>query len=370
MENIMKKAHFAFVLLLATLLRIRLGVHGMTRNNTLLRSKLLLTLAISACVLAVAGCQNGNDAMQTATAPAKLLIDPIISQYSDTSNHIEENTTFTLFPYSAYSENHRYAFGNEIVERQMLLQVRNAMEVRGYKYVDYPQNADIIVTISGSCSYDTSYIPPSTRTVPVYVPPSTSTSNTYSYGTANAYGTGGSDYGTYSGNSTTSTTTPGHLDTQTYVSPGYTFGHYYPFVDVDVFSNKGAKLTDLWNAKGTGTSDTSDIRVCGQLLLLKMFEKMPTCRSSNSSAPLGIDFLPFTTDGNNIYPLVQQVASNSPGDKIGVHRADLILKINGTETVNRPYSEVLSMIENAPPTNLTIDVKRGDKEQVLSSGKK
>ena len=117
------------------------------------------------CVLALTGCVDTSSSLSTTLMPAGQLIEPIVNQYSDPETRLSACKTFSLLPPSAASGSQTASqFGNELLEKQMLFELRNYIEGRGYLFEPDRSKADIIATIDGSNAYQTSYIPPSTRT--------------------------------------------------------------------------------------------------------------------------------------------------------------------------------------------------------------
>lgn len=326
----------------------------------------IAVLLSSLVLISLMGCDNGkgNSAAEL-LAPAGLEIEPTIQQYADPDTDISTRSTFTVLPYSAATGTTATPqFGNDLLEKQMLYQLRNMIEQCGYKYVDTTADADLVFTLSGSNDYKTVDVPASSITVPQYVAGRTITTNTNTYGNANVYGTYGSAYGTYSGYGTATTRLPGYWTTQTYTRPGYTTGNYYPVIALSAFDSKSGK--NIWYASGVGCSRNPDVRVSSQGLYLGMLKKLTGSQASAKNFPMGtgrigIDLSQFTPDGTTTYLVAAAVVKGSPCDKAGIKQYDVILSIDGKSMTNRTYSDVLKAVTGDTGSQCVMDVARGKK---------
>ena len=303
------------------------------------------------------GCKGG-DRTPAVLAPAKLEIDPPIRNYSDPAVTVGAYRTFAILPASALREC-APAYGNELLERQMMFLLRNAMECRGYRYVQNA-DADTVLVIEGSNDYQETYIPPRTVVRPQYVPSERVKTRSRTWGTISS----GSNYGNYSGTTTATTTVPGYWTTTTRVRDGYTVGHYYPAEVVTMYDVKTGR--SVWYASGVGTSKNPDVRVSSQLLLAGMLDKLPLCNSAEENHPvgtgvLGIAFVPYTPDGDSVYPLFVQASKGTPAERAKLRYGDLIIGIDDAATANKTYNEVVAMLRGETGTDCILTIMRGGK---------
>jgi hypothetical protein len=322
------------------------------------RGILLVLLAVQ-----LAGCNNKMCDPEL-FKPAALASDPEIKCYSDPGASIDKYRTFTVLPESKTTETScSPAFDNELIEKQMLFALRNAVELVGYEYTEDIGKADVVFTISGSNEYKETYIPPSSITVPVYVPGRTATSTTYNSGRIDVYGDYDSAYGDYSGSSTTTTRTPGYWISRDYTVPGKTVGNYYPLISVDAYDAKTRRVA--WHGTGVGCSKNVDIRVSSQVILLGLAEQMPCPKMSPgwtlTTGMIGVSIACYTPDGTNYAPAIIDVAKGYPAAKARLKYGDLIVAINGKSVVNAPVSTIHSMIAGDAGTKCTLTVVRGEK---------
>ena len=327
-------------------------------------NRLLLALLVLP-ILVLTGCEDGHDNIPAVLRPASLVIEPIVNQYSDPDARIATYSTFAVLPRSvAIGASAAPGFGNELLEKQMLYALRNQLECLGYKFISDPSKSDFLVTIDGSNEYKSTYIPPSSITLPSYVPSQTIITQSYESGTASAYGTYGSAYGTYSGTRYTTTEIPGYWTTITYEVPGRTIGNYYPLVAITAFDCKTGR--SVWYGAALGCSNNPDVRVSSQLLIIKLLGKMPRCEKALDNNPvgtgmLGVYFIPFSPDGDTIYPLVVGADKGKPAARAGLKFGDIILSIDGNATANRPFSEICEMIAGDVGTECVLSIARDKK---------
>jgi len=239
------------------------------------------------------------------------------------------------------------------------------LERNGYKYVDPIESPDMFITLVASTDYKETYIPPSVGTRLKYIPGTTSTTTTTSSGraSASAYGNGGWGFGsgTFSGNTISTTTTPGSLTTEDYIKPGYTVGHYYPTVGIFAYDSTGEKL--IWSATGTGTSMESDVRISSQLVITGALEGIPFCDPSislvkQSSGVVGLQYMILTNDGNNYFPVILDVIQGGPAYNAGIMRFDWVLNVDGVDCKNINVEQFHDLLSGQPGSNMKVTVWR------------
>jgi len=307
------------------------------------------------------GCASSNF---THMQPLMYQFEPSIKVQKDPESHIDSYQTFSLIPASSISKDSNMG---KIEEKQILFFLRGLFEAKGYKYVKLDGSPDFIATISVSSQYKENYVPPQTVTVPMWVPSQTITSKSYSSGTASAYGSGGYAYGNYSGNSTTESTVPGYMTSETYTKPGYNIGFHYPTVNVVVLDANSNAL--VWSGAGTATSKTSDMRISSQLLSSNMLKSFPLKSLSEiekneiiNKGKIGMAILPMTFDGNDYYPVVTQLVKRSPAILKGIKRWDIIVRIDGQSTKNISLSNAYNSLSGKPGDIKSLQVFRDGKQ--------
>jgi len=306
------------------------------------RKFVLLPIAL---LLMIVGCATTR---VTNLTPAYLQLEPSVQSYKDLSFKESEYRTFSVFASSLISDGTQ--LGGGILEKQMLFVLRNAFEELGYKFVELNQSPDFLVTIDGSAQYKEIYVPPQTLTVPHLEPGRTittydNTTGSFNYNTYGDYSSCG--WGTWSGSSVTTSYIPGYITTETYTSPGYYAGAFYPSLSVSVFDGKS--LTNVWTGIGTGTSNCPDFRISSQFVLKSLLRQFPPCPHAAENLPLGSGQIGiwvsiYTNDGNNYFPTVIKVVPGLPAEKAGIKVYDMILSIDGITTQNKPLSEVMPLI--------------------------
>ncbi len=324
--------------------------------------KLPMTVKFLVATAAITALMTGCATTPKITnlSPAYLYSKPILSSFKSPEVDFTGYRTFSVFPQSLIAGETEM---NEILEKQMLFFLRNQLEVKGYKFVELNQKPNFIATISASSKYETSYVPPRTVTLPQWV----SGQTIHTYGTSsgifnfNTFGSRSSyGWGNYSGSSTSQTYIPGYMTTQTYRRESYTIGHYYPVAGISIYDMK--TLQRVWLGTGVGTSDNPDVRVSSQFVISQIVAEFP-------NAPAPYDYQPtygiidiaigiFTIDGNNYVPTLTKVVENSPSHKAGLRKHDMILAVDGAQVINKPFGDVMKLINGTPGTTALLDVWR------------
>lgn len=295
-------------------------------------------------------------------APANLKFPPTVQTYQDPDANFSNYRTFSVFPASLVIKGVKT---NPIMEKQILFFLRNCFEAKGYRFVPMKKHPDFVATMIVSSKYRTTYVPPSTRILPVIVPGRTittfgNTSGTFNFNTFGNYSSYG--WGSYSGQSSSTTYVPGYVTTQTYTRPGYSVGHYYPSAQIVVLDSKSLK--NVWLGSGTGTSDNPDGRVAMQFVALNMIERFPTRGGGvthlvhDAKAGIGVSLMDLTNDGNDYLPTVMSVLADGPAYKANVERFEMILSINGTSVINKPISDVMRLMDGNPGTHVKMQLWR------------
>lgn len=300
-------------------------------------------LMLTACAPSVSANLQPSLLEQAPTLDVKVTLNP----------NMPSRQTFAVIPYTQISDK---AQATGITAQHLAFQVRNNMELLGYRYVERPDEADLQVLVDASNPYNTSYVPPSQYTVPVYVPGKSSTYSTYSSGSFSS----GSTWGTYTGTGTGTVTVPGYYTSRTYTTSGYTQGYFYPGVTAVIVDRQTQAIQAT--ASGVGTSRNPDLRVSMQNLLYDVFGKMPVAQKPAvpaKSGRMGLSYASWTADGNTYYPLVTGVTKDGPAARAGLAVGDFILSVDGTATINLPVSQIDQLIAADAGTQRTLVINRG-----------
>lgn len=235
--------------------------------------------------------------------------------------------------------------------------LRNKLEMLGYKYTTDYENADFIIVPHFSNEYKSIYIPPSSYTIPWRVPGQTLTTNYNFYGDVTAWGTA-------------TTKTPDKYVPMTFSSSGGNEGYFFPFIQLFIYDTKTKSL--IWSGTICNATKESDIRLAAQSLMDDLlfgkksepnfpFNFKNINQDDKGSGAFGFSATPITVDGNNFYPLIGTVFSNSPADKQDLKLGDIIINIDKQSTLNWPFSKILEALDKDANFLLLLTIKRGDK---------
>jgi hypothetical protein len=269
-----------------------------------------------------------------------------VTVQSDPAFQKRNDQKFTIIPASDVFKEIKM---NEIEEQYIMLFLRNAMEFKGYQYVNADNNPDLILSINANNEYSEYYVPPSTISLPKYEPGTTLTT----YGNFNSYGSYGMN------NFSATTRTSGKWTSENITTGGYTVGNYYPCTVISVFDAKTQK--NIWNGSAIGTSNVSDVRVANQEVIVNILSKFPDYNNNREHRDLfyrrggsGIAFTIWTLDGNNYYPVV--IEMDESAKSAGILLGDIILSVDGVSLVNKPFSEALNLIKGEPGTTASLEI--------------
>ncbi|MBW1768900.1 MAG: DUF4136 domain-containing protein [Deltaproteobacteria bacterium] len=243
-----------------------------------------------------------------------------------------KNKTFSVFPVSRLKR--EPLLKNDILEMQMLFFLRNVLEIRGYRYVKVTEKPDILATIDGHIQHKKNPVYPETLVSPKWV----------------------------TGKTALKTYVPGNMPKQTYKVPRYTEGTFYPVIRIDVLDPNTFK--PIWTGMGVGTANNSDLSISSQTIVIFLLDEFPKGPWSYDyiMAPFGFGFFVFTNNGNDYYPTVFTVIKNSPADKAGIKRYDMISSIDGIAVRNKPVSEIINMFQKELGKKKSVTLFRLDKQ--------
>lgn len=275
----------------------------------------------SSCILLcfLAGCQTQHNFSHVQISnfeSPQIKVDPgkSLSSYS----------TFAVVPNDAEEDT--------LMQKQILFLAASALEGRGYEHVDLDSGPDLLLTVGFSNEYESSYVPPSAYTIPVYNPGQTYTTNTNAY----VY----SPYGSLYGTAQTYTTTPGYWSAQTYTSPGYTVGWYFPTVSVSLWDTNSND--QIWSGSNVGSSQMQNLGITAPFVLASIVDRIPLNTKSsviNGLLTESIGTLNFyawrlSREGSAYYPTVTGVPNGSSAKKAGLKVWDMVIEMSGRSTAN------------------------------------
>jgi hypothetical protein len=325
-----------------------------------MRYRFLIVILVACCITSCAAPRK------TTLSPAALRAEPVATSYKDPGANFSQYKTFSVFPLSMISKEPKM---NEIMEKQLLFQVRCLIELFGYKFVQLNEKPDFLATIGATSEYHETYIPPQTITIPWWVPSQTIVSSgSFNFNQLGAYSSYG--WGNYLG----TTTTPGYFIPTQITTPGRTIGYHYPIVFFKAYDAK--TLQSVYEGKGVGVSDNPDVRVSGQIVLAKIFKDFTPCSDmqvlpTSSAKPirlfkdtsindgmLVVKALILTIDGNNYFPTVIELYPNSSLTKAGIQKEDMIISIDGVSLANKTIPEIRKLTRGTPGTKVNLEVLR------------
>lgn len=298
--------------------------------------RVLLVPLVLGVIMSVAGCKGDSKASNY--GHIRFEIEPMVQARADNEVDFSSYKTFTVWrnPQSP----------DPILEKQMLFLARNMLEALGYSFTEDAAGADLLLALSLANEYHATQVPPSTIALPKYMPPQTH------YGTGTWSGNVG---GSYTWGSTSGTvTTPGYWTTQSFTRPGYTTGAFYPAVNM-LLADPRRYRADIpqdmlvWTGIAVGTSKVSDVRMTGQMLMMRLLKDFPRSSSAaHSPGWIGAAITILTPDGNTLWPTVLDVAKGSPADKAGLRMWDIIWAVDDRSTANLPLSQFLELLGGSP----------------------
>jgi len=240
--------------------------------------------------------------------------------------------TFSVVPVSRLKKGPLLT--NEIMEMHMLFFLRNALEFRGYRYVDGAENPDFLATIDGLVSFKPNDWLPKALTSPTWLP--------------------------IQDMSKTPVST--RMTTLTHKTPDHTGGTVYPDVRIDVLDPDTVK--SLWAGIGWAAAKNPDLRISGQTIAIFLLGEFPQGPFSHNDVmgAFGFAFYIFTNNGNDYYPTVFQMIDDSPAGKAGVLKYDMIASIDGLSTKNRPLSEIIKIFRKGSGGKRSFTLLRGNQK--------
>lgn len=259
-----------------------------------------------------------------------------------------------------------------IAEQQALLATIYHFESIGFRYVENLADADLVAAISYADNpYKTSYVPPSSVTVPKYVPGQTFTTSSNSSTNAWAYGNQGWATGFGTTRTTSVTTTPGYWTTQTVTNPGYSAGAYYPTVVLTLLDATSGQT--VFSGSYVATTQVPDLRVSLPWAMLHIVNRLPDApQSLPCSTPVryrvGLATLLGTLDGNNYYPVVLNLDPAIVVKAGDILVEDIVLRVNGKSMRDARLCDFWESARLNEPSDIRLTLMRGTQtvETVIS----
>ena len=240
--------------------------------------------------------------------------------------------TFSVVPVSRLKKGPLLT--NEIMEMHMLFFLRNALEFRGYRYVDGMENPDFLATIDGLVSFKPNDCLPKALTSPAWFPMKD---------ISNAF-------------------IPTRMTTQTHKIPAHIGGTVYHDIRIDILDPD--TLKPLWAGIGWAAARNPDLRISCQTIAIFLLGEFPQGPFScnDVTGAFGFAFYIFTNNGNDYYPTVFQVIDDSPAGRAGVMKYDMIASIDGLSLKNRPLSEIIEIFRKGAVNKKLFTLLRGNKK--------
>jgi membrane-associated protease RseP (regulator of RpoE activity) len=248
-----------------------------------------------------------------------------------------------------------------ITERRLGWMLAWALEAMGYEEAATPAEADLVLSLVFSNEYRTSYVPPTTVTVPwrergKWV---------------NSDSTIQTPYGTATGH--TSTWVPGGTTYIPVTRPGRTVGCYYPALSISAYDRVAlaASPNDIgkalvWTGTIVHSSNAGDGILSGQFLLGRLLSEHPVLpRKTPARGSVGVGLVMLTADGVNAYPTVAAVIKGSAAEKAGLRQWDMVLEVNGQATANVTQPQFADMLGPATGRLKRLLVKRPEGEVTI-----
>jgi S1-C subfamily serine protease len=115
----------------------------------------------------------------------------------------------------------------------------------------------------------------------------------------------------------------------------------------------------VWTGTAVGCTKLSDVRITGQMLMLRLLKDFPRSSSAGHGPGwVGVAIAILTPDGNTLWPTVVNVAKGSPADKSGLRMWDIIWAVDGRSTANLSLSQVLGLLGGDPGDTKKLTIAR------------
>jgi hypothetical protein len=285
-------------------------------------------------------------------------IDPLVQTETRPGYNFASAKTFTVLP--LHDTEFSTSLGS-IAELQILRVLIYQIEVYGYEFVENVDKADLVFAIDYADNpYRSSYVPPSTVTVPVYVPGQTYSTTSFSNYFGSVYGSGGWASGTGYGTTRSTTTTPGTWTTNTYVREGHTAGAYYPTLSIKAFDQTTSDL--VYAASYVGVTQIPDLRIAFPAAASWLISDLPWREEGCpqlGSYRAGIGTKLGTLDGNRYFPVIDYVDSGLALRSGSLQVLDIVTAINGVNMESATFCGFIDALGLDTPGSVTLSLFRG-----------
>jgi hypothetical protein len=227
---------------------------------------------------------------------------------------------------------------------------------------------DLLIVYEYSNDYTEKYIAPRSYSIPYWKSGTSSKTTINSSGSGNVILSGDVNLmgqGVATSKSTINTTSTGEWNLIQVERPGYTVGKFFPCFSFIIYDTKDENK--IWEANGTGTSDSKDFRLPGQYIMVALSQEIPRGSfedpefTNDNDGQVGIAFTSFNSDGQNFYPIITFITKNTPASKVGLKNLDIILAINGTSTKNKTHKQISLLFKGNVGTKINLTIERNGK---------
>jgi len=315
------------------------------------RAKWAVVVVVCVAAALLGGCKEGE---RNNFSHITFQGDPLVTFEADPGFRAEGCRSFGILT--------RGGSSHPIIERRLGWMLAWALEAMGYQEAATPAEADLVLSLVFSNEHKTSYLPPTTVTIPWQERGKW----------VNSDSTIQTPYGTATGH--TSTWVPGGTTYIPVTRPGRTVGCYYPALSISAYDRVAlaASPNDIgkalvWTETIVHSSNAGDGILSGQFLLLRLLSEHPVLprKSGPARGPLGLGLVMLTADGINAYPTVVAVIKGSAGEKAGLRAWDMVLEVNGQPTANVSWAQCSDMFGPATGRLKRFLVKRPEGEVTI-----
>jgi hypothetical protein len=258
-----------------------------------------------------------------------------------------------------------------MLEKQLEFFLFNYISYGHYlKYIPLSDSTrpDLLIVYDYNNDYKEVYIAPKSYSIPYWQQGSTSTTNINSNASGSLNVTGDLNmtvdgYGTKQ--STMTTSTSGIWTTRQVQRSGYIEGKFFPYFSFVIFDTSNDKK--IWEASATGTSDSKDFRIPGQVMMTRLGYEIPSGSFvdeeliRDNDGKVGIQSILYNTEGRDFYPVIVEVSDNTPASKNGIKFGDVIIAINDIPTANMTKRNIQLLFKGNAGTKITLTIERKGK---------
>lgn len=245
---------------------------------------------------------------------------------------------------------------NTVEKMHLLFMLRNALEGRGYLFINEPASADFIATLESLHKNKETYVTPKIVKHSKFSPNETFQAKIYSALNNNSV------WGEYYLAQATSPTYETKLSQTT--PEGLVGGTYYPQIDITLFDKNTMQV--VWQGSAVGASHNPTPQISSQLVIRSLVSQIKASKFRFDNFPLntgkiGMGFAIVTTDGKHFYPAVTGLFPTGSAKEAGIKKADYLIKINNVSSLNKSTAEIAKMLSGKANTEIKLKVWRTGK---------